>query len=530
MALPAIFLLLLAAAAAVGAAAAAGSNQQLAPRAYSPVPLGATMPEGWLLSQLNAQDAGLCGNNYLGGGGHASDSKWVGGKGYNGLDESYVYWLNGFLPLAVQLGDEEKMAEIKEQMDYIFASAENNTKAQGWLGPLADGSAWSSFRYATCLGQYYEATQDKRVAVAFFKYNQVLHDFLVTTPMVVGSWTQVRWQEHIVACQWLLDAFGAEASTADVESTWNLMQLLTVQGFNWTGWVASTQQKPWLNASDAREPSVKPGSYIENHDISGGDLSNAPLPTGGTALDCEKRCNTTAGCIAYVYAPADCPPEKLKLPGCWLKASVTSSQAKPCRNYRVLGASKIKSTIKPWFPTNTHDADMIGTNKWKPKMDRMWTHGVNLGQAMNTWGAMYRLTGDRSYISAGKAGWEKVMRYHGQASGVFTGDETLSGLTPARGTETCTVVEIMNSAGEMFLTSGDTWYADRLEQIAYNALPAAFMNGTMWSLNYFQQVNKLDAIDGCESGCTYCFGMVYECCVSNHVQVPSIKRPPPRPR
>ena len=122
-----------------------------------------------------------------------------------------------------------------------------------------------------------------------------------------------------------------------------------------------------------------------------------------------------------------------------------------------------------------------------------------------------------------------------------------AGLPPSRGTETCTVVEIMNSAGEMFLvrqrpcvftavpcdaaafsmpneddrwpqTSGDTWYADRLEMIAVNALPAAFMNGTMWSLNYFQQVNKLDAIDGCEGGCTYCFGMVYECCVSNHVQ------------
>ena len=76
----------------------------------------------------------------------------------------------------------------------------------------------------------------------------------------------------------------------------------------------------------------------------------------------------------------------------------------------------------------------------------------------------------------------------------------------------------MNSAGEMFLTTGDTSYADRLESIAMNALPAAFMNGTMWSLNYFQQVNKLDAIDGCERGCTYCFGMVYECCVSNHVQ------------
>lgn len=423
---------------AVQVAGASAGNKMPAPRAYDSVPLGATVPGGWLRSQLDAQDAGLCGNHYLGGGGHVTDSSWVGGKGYNGLDESYVYWLNGYLPLAVQLGDQNKMNEIKAQMNYIFSAAENNTKAQGWLGPLVDGSAWSSFRYATCLGQYYEATQDKRVAAVFFKYNQVLHDFLVKSPMPIGSWTQVRWQEHVVACQWLLDTFGAGASSDDVENTWKLMELLTVQGFNWTGWVASTEQTPWLNASGA-EPSVKPGGYIQNHDISGGDLSSQSLPAGGTALDCEKRCNATAGCVAYVYAPAGCPPEKLKLPGCWLKATVTAATPKHCRNYRVLGESSVKSTIKPWFPTNTLDADMIGNNHWKPKMDRMWTHGVNLGQAMNTWGAMYRLTGDKSYLAAGKAGWEKVMRYHGQASGVFTGDETLSGLPPARGTETCTV-------------------------------------------------------------------------------------------
>ena len=122
---------------------------------------------------------------------------------------------------------------------------------------------------------------------------------------------------------------------------------------------------------------------------------------------------------------------------CFLKASVTTTSKNNCRNYRIVGLSKTKSTIKPWFPTNTHDADMIGTNKWKPKMDRMWTHGVNLGQAMATWAGMYRLTGDQSYLTAGKAGWEKVIKYHGQASGVFTGDETLSGLPPSRGTETC---------------------------------------------------------------------------------------------
>ena len=68
----------------------------------------------------------------------------------------------------------------------------------------------------------------------------------------------------------------------------------------------------------------------------------------------------------------------------------------------------------------------------------------------------------------------------------------------------------MNSAGEMFLTSGDVYYADILEKAAFNALPGAFMNGTMWSLNYYQQVNKLDAIDNCESGCWYC--LLLHCC------------------
>ena len=119
-------------------------------------------------------------------------------------------------------------------MAYIFKQAETNAKAPGWLGPLEDGSPWSSFRFATCLAQYYEATQDKAVPTAFFKYNKVLHDFLVTKPLVIGSWAQVRWQEMLVACEWLLDTFGASASAEDVSNTWDLMHVLTQQGFNCT--------------------------------------------------------------------------------------------------------------------------------------------------------------------------------------------------------------------------------------------------------------------------------------------------------
>ena len=44
----------------------------------------------------------------------------------------------------------------------------------------------------------------------------------------------------------------------------------------------------------------------------------------------------------------------------------------------------------------------------------------------------------------------------------------------------------------------------------------------MWSLISFQQINKLDAMDGgsdrCEHGSIYCYGLVYECCVANHTQ------------
>jgi hypothetical protein len=374
----------IAAACYYSAVASAASEMVLAPRVYQATPLGATIPSGWMKSQLDAQDAGLCGNQYLGGGGHVNDSSWVGGHGYNGLAESYVYWLNGFIPLAVQLQDHSKIALIKNQMDYIFTAAANDTKDEGWLGPLTDGSPWSSYRFATCLGQYYEATHDKRVPAVFFKYNQVLHDYLVKTPLKIGSWAQVRWQEMLMACEWLLDTFGAQAAPDDVAKTWALMKLLTVQGFNWTGWVDSSPQKPWLNSTFTPEPGTEPGPYIANHDISGGDLSRGPLASNGTPEDCEKRCNATAGCVAYVFAPKHCAPENLPAPMCFLKSSVTSPSPKACRNYRVVGMSHVKSTIKPWFPTNTHDADMIGTNKWKPKMDRMWTHGVNLGQAMAT--------------------------------------------------------------------------------------------------------------------------------------------------
>ena len=70
---------------------------------------------------------------------------------------------SGYLPLAVQLND--SMAEIKSQMDFIFAAADNNnTEAPGWLGPLADGSTGAASASPRASGTTTRPHTDLRVA------------------------------------------------------------------------------------------------------------------------------------------------------------------------------------------------------------------------------------------------------------------------------------------------------------------------------------------------------------------------------
>ena len=71
------------------------------------------------------------------------------------------------------------------------------------------------------------------------------------------------------------------------------------------------------------------------------------------------------------------------------------------------------------------------------------------------------------------SGIEKYDLNHGQAGGRFSGDEHLSGKSPAQGTELCSVVEYMFSLEELYAIFGDNRLADRLELLTYNALPGS---------------------------------------------------------
>ena len=85
---------------------------------------------------------------------------------------------------------------------------------------------------------------------------------------------------------------------------------------------------------------------------------------------------------------------------------------------------------------------------------------------------------------------EILDRYHGQATGMFSGDECLSGKSPTQGTELCAVVETMYSLEHLISVTGDPAFGDRLERIAFNALPAT-LAPDMWSHQYDQQANQV---------------------------------------
>lgn len=69
---------------------------------------------------------------------------------------------------------------------------------------------------------------------------------------------------------------------------------------------------------------------------------------------------------------------------------------------------------------------------------------------------------------------------HTTVQGTFCADEVFCGRDPERGTETCTVVEHMASFEQAFATLGQPETMDRVERLAFNALPAA-LTADMWT-------------------------------------------------
>lgn len=141
--------------------------------------------------------------------------------------------------------------------------------------------------------------------------------------------------------------------------------------------------------------------------------------------------------------------------------------------------------------TSKETREKLGLRPGNPLPDAaMQTHGVNNAMALKVAPVWWLLSGDprdRQEIDHQLAMLDK---YHGLPNGMFSGDEHFAGPDPSQGIELCAVVETMFSFEQAFAILGDPRIADRLEKVAYNALPGTLSND-MWSHQYDQQPNQI---------------------------------------
>lgn len=123
-------------------------------------------------------------------------------------------------------------------------------------------------------------------------------------------------------------------------------------------------------------------------------------------------------------------------------------------------------------------------NRW-----RFDTHIVNLCMMLKSEAVSCEILGE-NYTDKAETLHGILKKYNGTPVGLFTGDECLSGLSAIQGTELCSVAEQMYSYELLYAFTGDEKWAERLEVLAFNALPAT-ISDDMWTHQYVQMSNQI---------------------------------------
>jgi DUF1680 family protein len=375
------------------------NHYPLKPNPYIELPLGTIQPEGWLKEMLLRQKTGATGHldawypQVMG-----PRNGWLGGDGDQW--ERGPYWLDGLVPLAYILKDDELTAKAKPWIEWAL----NSRQPDGYFGPSRDFPAekglqrdnshdwWPKMVMLKVLKQYYSATGDKRVIDLFTGYFRYQLEQLPKTPL--GHWT--FWAEYR-ACDNLMMVYWLYNITGD-KFLLELADLIHQQAFNFT--------QAFLNGDHLS----RPGSL----------------------------------------------------------------------------------------------------------------HCVNLAQGIKEPVVYYQQHPEEKYLDATRKAFADIRKYIGQPQGLYGGDEALHSNNPTQGSELCSAVEMMFSLETLMAITGDVVFADQLEKVAFNALPAQ-ISDDFATRQYFQQPNQvlitrhLRNFDVNHDGTDVCFGLFtgYPCCTSN---------------
>ncbi len=151
-------------------------------------------------------------------------------------------------------------------------------------------------------------------------------------------------------------------------------------------------------------------------------------------------------------------------------------------------ARKLHQQGKDWETPFIHNTEYLDkTPKSKAGLD---THGVNGAMALKAAAVWSLLTNQHTDRDASYTMFSELDKHHLLPNGVHSSDEHYAGLDPSQGTELCSVVEAMFSLEQDISIFGDPAFGDRLEKIAYNALPAT-ITPDFWAHQYDQQPNQV---------------------------------------
>lgn len=370
---------------------------------YTELPIGAVKPKGWMLEQLHRQRSGLTGHldeiyqKVIG-----PSNGWLGGDG-DGWERG-PYWLDGLVPLAYLLEDENLKAKAQKWIEWSL----NNQRTDGYFGPKPFEKKpepiqgvqrsprkdwWPKMVMLKVLKQYYMATEDERVLDLMTNYFRYQLKHLPDQPLGHWSyWGNRRGAENLMMVYWLYNRTGDDFLL-------ELGDLIHSQTFDWAGVFGN-------------------------------------------------------GTIAQLNPVPD-------------------------------------------------------------------LHTVNIAMGLKAPIIYFQQDPKEEYIRAVKDGLADLRSVHGFVTGLFGADENLHGNSPTQGTELCTVVEMMYSFEQMTRITGDTYFADYLEKVAYNALPTQH-DDAYQTRQYFQQPNQVEVSHQTrnffnDGNAQLCYGVLtgYPCCTTN---------------
>ena len=154
-----------------------------------------------------------------------------------------------------------------------------------------------------------------------------------------------------------------------------------------------------------------------------------------------------------------------------------------------------------WLYNRTGDKDLLklaeklhrNTANWTKSTELPNWHNVNIAQCFREPATYYLFNGDEKMLSASYNVQSLIRRAFGQVpGGMFGADENarMGFFDPRQGTETCGFAEQMASDEIMLLITGDPYWAENCEDVAFNSYPAALMPD-MKSLRYITSPNMV---------------------------------------